>query len=115
MISIIIAFIIGVLILSLIIVIIIYIPEINIILITGFLYACLKSLRNDEFRDKFLIKSERKLYFFIILSLVVIVSFIVYFIIVDSSTLLYTLFFSLVIFSVEIKRIIESIIQNIKE
>lgn len=105
------AFIFGVILLGILMAMIVYIPEIFIIVFTAFLYSCIKSLRNDEYREKFIIKSERKLHFFIVLSIIVIIVLIVYFIIVDSSTLYYTIFWALILFSVEIKRIIKSIIR----
>jgi hypothetical protein len=107
-----IAFIFGVILLSILVAMMVYIPEIYILVFTGFLYACIRSIRDDQYREKFIIKSERKLYFFIILSIIVIIGLILYFIIVDSGTLYFTIFIALCLFGVEVKRIIKSKIRN---
>ena len=46
-----IAFIFGVILLGIIIAMMVYIPEIFILVFIAFLYACIKSIRNDEYRD----------------------------------------------------------------
>lgn len=100
--------------LGLIVVIMIYIPEINIILLSAFIYLCIKSIRDVDFAEKYFIKNKKLIYLCIILSAIVIVSLIVYLAIVDPSTLTYTMFVALAIFAADIKRGIEKIVERDK-
>ena len=106
------AFIIALLLIGLIIAIMILIPEINIIVFSSFLYVCIKSIRDVEFKEKFFIKSKRILYICMVLSVIVIISLIVYLAIVDPSTLTYTLIVSFALFIGNIKSVIKSLVHK---
>ncbi len=83
--------------------IIIYISEIFILVFFVFLYKCVKELKKEEYKRDFFIKERRNLNLSVIVSSVVIVGLCVYFFIVDSSTLYFTAFVGLVMFSPHIK------------
>lgn len=102
----------GLLLIALLLVTFIYIPEVYILWFAGFLYACVRSLKNEEFKEKFIIKSEKKLYISIGISIVIIIALVIYFVVVDSSTLYYTMFIGLCVFAIDIKKGIESIFRK---
>lgn len=103
MLSRVVAFVFAVIYLIILIATLIYVPELYVLVFASILYACIKCLRNEEYREAFIVKSERKLYYSIILSITIIISLLVYFVIVDSWKLYFTLFLVFCMFSAKIK------------